>query len=211
MGTSSDAIYRAVLRAIGDESGGGQVLDFGAGTGGFTAELRALGAFSGIDAVDLVDFGAEKSAGVRWFFADLNAPLPSPDSTYDLICAVEVIEHLENPRFLAREWYRLLRPGGRMIFSTPNNESWRSLVSLMFRGHFSAFTGASYPAHISAVLRKDAERFLHEAGFADIGFSFTDSGGIPSAPTISWQRASFGLLRGLRYSDNFVCSARKPG
>ena len=33
--------------------------------------------------------------------------------------SAEVIEHLENPRGVAREWFRLLRPGGSVLLSTP--------------------------------------------------------------------------------------------
>ena len=209
-GTSSSAIYDAVVRDLKRLGAGGDVLDFGAGTGGFTHELRSLGSFSSIEAVDLLDFGVERLPGVHWFFSDLNMALPRPPECYDVIVAVEVVEHLENARALAREWFRLLRPNGRVIFSTPNNESWRSIVSLIARGHFGAFTGASYPAHITALLRLDTKRLLTEAGFADIEHSFTHSGGIPGRPTVSWQQASLGLLRGLRYSDNYVTTARKP-
>jgi hypothetical protein len=73
-----------------------------------------------------------------------------------------------------------------------------------------AFIGNTYPAHITALLRLDAQRLLNEAGFDEITHTFSDHGGVPRWPTVSWQQVSVGRLRGLRYSDNWICTARKP-
>lgn len=127
-----------------------------------------------------------------------------------MIVAAEVVEHLENPRSVAREWFRLLRPGGLAVLSTPNNESWRSVVSFVFRGSFVAFNDASYPAHITALVRSDLRRLLVEAGFDEPAFHFTDHGLVPRLTGLTWQRLSGTRLRGIRYSDNIICSASKP-
>jgi len=103
----------------------------------------------------------------------------------------------------------LLRPGGTVIFSTPNNESWRSLLALLFQGHFVAFGDSCYPAHITAILRKDIEHMLVEAGFSIPDFFFTDVGGIPKLPTLQWQKISGNFLKGLRYSDNLIAVSYK--
>ena len=208
-GISSEPIYAAVLGRLVADSASGDVLDFGAGAGQFARILLETRRFARIDAVDMVNYGGKKSNGVRWIFSDINARLPAEPESYDVVVSVEVIEHLENPRFVAREWFRLLRPNGRLIFSTPNNESWRSIVSFVVRGHFAAFTGASYPAHITALLQQDMIRILTEAGFRDISFSYTNDGGLPGKPAITWQQVSCGLLKGRRYSDNVVCAATK--
>jgi 2-polyprenyl-3-methyl-5-hydroxy-6-metoxy-1,4-benzoquinol methylase len=147
---------------------------------------------------------------IAWIAADLNEPLPYDGARFDVIVSAEVIEHLENPRFVARELFRLLRPGGTLLLTTPNNESWRSLLSLLVRSHHVAFGDGSYPAHITPLLRIDLKRILIEAGFAQPIFRYTNEGALPGYPTTSWQKISGGLLTGVRFSDNFLAFSRKP-
>ena len=187
----------------------GSVLDFGSGTGSLARRLLQSGRFASVAAADLMSKPSDLDA-VHWMRADLNEPLPTSNDAFDLVIAAEVIEHLENPRAMAREVFRLLRPGGTAIVSTPNNESWRSLISLLLRGHHVAFCNGSYPAHITALLRKDLERIFTEAGFENLQFRFSNHGGLPGKPTTSWQQASGGLLKGLRFSDNIIAICRKP-
>lgn len=49
--------------------------------------------------------------------------LPLPDASFDCILLSEVIEHLPNPRVSIREAVRVLRPGGRLLVTTPNYRS----------------------------------------------------------------------------------------
>ncbi len=208
-GISDDAIYAAVLREVRALGKRGDALDFGAGVGNLLRSLHALGEFASVTGADLMPRPPALAADVRWVQCDLNAQTPLADESVDLIVSSEVIEHLENPRAVAREWFRLLRPGGALVLSTPNTESWRSLAALVLRGHFVAFGETSYPAHITALVRKDIERLLHEAGFDAVRFTWSGVGGLPRLPSVSWQSVSGGLLRGMRFSDNLVASARK--
>lgn len=210
-GTSDAVIYDVVLTEIERSKRGGAILDFGAGTGTLAQALAATGQFERIVAIDLYDYGAVRGQGVQWVLSsDLNEPVPLADDSFDVLVAVEVIEHLENPREVAREWHRLLRPGGLLIATTPNVESWRSLLSLVVRGHFIAFTDRDYPAHITALTRADLCRSLCEAGFAEVRFFFTNQGAVPKMTSLTWQTISCKRLRGLRYSDNVGVVAAKP-
>jgi 2-polyprenyl-3-methyl-5-hydroxy-6-metoxy-1,4-benzoquinol methylase len=146
---------------------------------------------------------------VEWIQADLNVPLPCADASFDAIISTEVIEHLENPRAVFRELSRLLRPGGSLLLTTPNQESIRSIASLIARGHFVAFLDESYPAHLTALVRRDLERLCSETGFEPPRFSYTDDGAVPKWPTVSWQTISFGLLRGRLFSDNLLAVTRR--
>ena len=209
-GISDEPIYVAIEERLAHLEASGALLDFGAGTAQLTARLYAGGRFRSLAAADLFARPEDLPAEISWLQADLNDRLPMPDASIDVVVAAEVIEHLENPRAIAREFFRLLRPGGKVVLSTPNNESWRSLIALLVRGHFVAFGGTSYPAHITALVRQDLERVLCEAGFMGPTFSFTSVGGLPGAPSRTWQALSGNRLRGLRFSDNVVVTAEKP-
>jgi 2-polyprenyl-3-methyl-5-hydroxy-6-metoxy-1,4-benzoquinol methylase len=207
-GASSDRIHDAAFAEIVRDGLAGVALDFGAGRGEFASRLAATDRFDRVYAADLVRFG-DPPRDVQWIEADLNEPLPLPDDSCDLIAAIEVVEHLENIRAVSREWARLLRPGGSVVLTTPNNESLRAILSLVFRGNFIAFIGDSYPAHITALLRADLEHALAEAGLRTERFFYTDEGVIPRLTRVTWQTASGARLRGLRFSDNLGCVARR--
>lgn len=49
-----------------------------------------------------------------------NQPLPYPNATFDLVVAMEVIEHVPNPSPWLEEVFRVVKPGGRVFLTTPN-------------------------------------------------------------------------------------------
>lgn len=48
--------------------------------------------------------------------------LPFQDGTLDYVCAGELIEHLDNPHHFIKEAFRVLKKGGWLAVSTPNEE-----------------------------------------------------------------------------------------
>ncbi|MEM3658613.1 MAG: methyltransferase domain-containing protein [Candidatus Hadarchaeum sp.] len=208
-GTSSDVIYTLIARIIEKCSLSGRVLDFGAGKGLFTQWLHRCGRFNKVCAADLLPKPPDLPDNIEWWVGDLNHPTGFSAESFDVIVAAEIIEHLENPREVAREWFRLLCPGGILIMTTPNNESWRAIAALIFKGHFSLFLAESYPAHITALVRKDIERILLEAGFESPQFQFTDKGYCPIF-RCSWDKVIGPLAKGIRFSDNLAAISRKP-
>jgi 2-polyprenyl-3-methyl-5-hydroxy-6-metoxy-1,4-benzoquinol methylase len=70
------------------------------------------------------------------------------DSTYDLIIAGEIIEHLIDTDHFAVELHRVLKPGGFLILSTPNLASWYSRLRLL-RGRVPR----SFPGPSSTIAR----------------------------------------------------------
>ncbi|MGD9896404.1 MAG: class I SAM-dependent methyltransferase [Candidatus Methylacidiphilaceae bacterium] len=208
-GISAEPIYALIDKVIEARQLVGSVLDFGAGRGLYVERLVRSGRFDRVEAVDLLPKPEFLSDEILWRVGDLNCATDFPDGAFDLVLAAEVIEHLENPRAVAREWFRLLRPKGTLLVTTPNNESWRSLAALLVKGHFTFFLDESYPAHITALVRKDIERILSEAGFARPSFQYTNVGLLPVLHW-SWQRILGPFANGLRFSDNVLAIAQKP-
>lgn len=99
---------------------GARVLDVGCGTGANGPVLAARAAFTvGLDAsavpLGLGERGDARSARLR---GDATA-LPFPDASFDLVVALDVLEHLDDDAAGAREVRRVLRPGAAALFFVP--------------------------------------------------------------------------------------------
>lgn len=210
LGSSHQSIYQKAIELISKFAGSGQHLDFGSGKGELIRQIHSKIPQLRLTGIDLMERPANIPAGIQWVGADLNQDFKLQTNEFDSISAIEIIEHLENPRQVFRQLYQHLRKGGVLILSTPNNESWRSIVSYMMRGHFVAFTDSSYPAHITPLNRQDLMRSAQEAGFEFIQWDYIEKGCIPGLTSMSWQTVSFGVLQGLRYSDNLFIVLRRP-
>jgi 2-polyprenyl-3-methyl-5-hydroxy-6-metoxy-1,4-benzoquinol methylase len=206
-GVSSEPIRSLILRVLEREGAAGSLLDFGAGTGALLARLHARPQFDRLAGVDLFPRPAALPAAIEWRQQDLNDVVEVGGSFDTVICS-ETIEHLENPRHVFRSLRRLVRPGGLIVLTMPNQESIRAYAGLIVAGHFTHFLGACYPAHITALLRMDLARLCAEHGFSAPAFHFTDDGAIPKLASVHWQQISFGLLRGRWFSDNVCMVAR---
>jgi 2-polyprenyl-3-methyl-5-hydroxy-6-metoxy-1,4-benzoquinol methylase len=108
---------------------GASVLDYGCGPGFLIQRLlekgvRCYGTDSSDEAVQLVNKKFEDCE--NWVGAVTTKCLPSPfpDSSFDVVTCIETLEHLldESLHEIVDEIYRLLKPGGIALFTTPNNE-----------------------------------------------------------------------------------------
>ena len=78
--------------------------------------------------------------GVKVDIVNLNHErLPYADSSFDIITATEVVEHLEHYRETLREFHRVLRPGGICILSTPNILNLNSRLRFFWFGFWNLF------------------------------------------------------------------------
>jgi 2-polyprenyl-3-methyl-5-hydroxy-6-metoxy-1,4-benzoquinol methylase len=208
-GYASATVHNTVLDVLRSIQPDGPLLDFGAGVGNFAKELLRNFNLTRLVGADLLPRPDELPESIEWIQSDLNDSLLLREASFDVITAVEVIEHLENPRAVFRELRRLLRPDGILVLSTPNQESLRSYITLMLNGHFASFRSQNYPAHITALLSEDFVRICRETGFASPNFRYTNVGRIPMMTHYSWQQVSWGRLRGRLFSDNLVVCTKR--
>ena len=206
-GTSSEVLYHHATQSL--VSLEGPILDLGCGQGTLLRKLRAAGARELTGCDGFAHENGLSSDGIQFVQADLNERLPFAGESFAAVTAIEVIEHLENPRHFMREIARILKPGGTAIVSTPNNESLTSTLSLVVRGQFSAFADANYPAHITPVLRIDLLRIFNETGFDRTEVTWTNSGRMPKL-NVQWQGISRRLFRGRLFSDNYLVRGIRP-
>lgn len=199
-GTSRGEIKQLVLRIMEAYTVTGKILDFGAGTGELIKILTENSELE-LSAVDILDRPIDLPIGVTWHQQDLNEELSNLRGPFDAVICSEVIEHLENPRAVFRNIAAVLKPGGKLILTMPNQENIRSFLTLMFRGHFASFMGPEYPAHITALLRMDLLRICRETGFTDpVCYYYAEYGWMPITK-MTWQQFSFNLLKGRLFSD----------
>ena len=98
---------------------GETIMDAACGTGRYTVAIAERGA-----AVTGLDFSAEMLAVARrrmpateLHVADLTKPLPFPSLHFDAVLCAQALKHIPELGFTMREFARVLRPGGRVVFS----------------------------------------------------------------------------------------------
>lgn len=140
---STQDIYQAVYKQIATSNKNKtseklKLLDIGAGRGEL---IQLLSENLEIDA-QACDYHIDRFAleGVPILQVNLNQTgLPYEDQQFDIITCSEVIEHLENYRALIRETYRVLKPGGLLVLTTPNVLNLKSRVRYFISGFANLF------------------------------------------------------------------------
>jgi SAM-dependent methyltransferase len=112
-----------------------RVLDLAAGRGELSERLVARGH----DVVAVERYLEQFRANVPLIDADLNQRWPFEDASFDITMAVEILEHLENPRGFFRELARILKPRGVAVVSTPNITSAMSRAMFVTAGQWDLF------------------------------------------------------------------------
>ena len=183
---------------------GGSIVDVGCGAGDLYPRVRDRFEYIGVDVVRYAGFPEE----ARFCRFDLDrGTIPLAEKSADVVVAVEVIEHLENPRDFARQLVRLVKPGGWVLITTPNQLSALSLLTLIVRKRFQAFQDVHYPTHLTALLEVDLKRIATECGLEETKIEYSLEGRMPGMPYHYPRSLSRWFPRAL--SENVLLIGRK--
>jgi SAM-dependent methyltransferase len=154
-------------RAISRHLGGGRdrtAVDLGCGYHATLLRAVAPQLQSGVG-VDLkISPEARSTPNLTFIESSIESAWPSlPDSSFDLVLFISVLEHLPEPLSALRECRRILKPEGQMLLNVP---TWRGKVFL----EFSAFRLGTSPAcemddHRMYYDKRDLWPLLVRAGF----------------------------------------------
>lgn len=132
---------------------GGAVLDIGCSEGSFLMEFHRRGwRTCGIEPSAYAQYGRQVyGLDIRQATLETEPLIPY---SFDLVCALRVLEHIHDPRLFLTQVKRLLRPEGKLYLEVPN--AWKP------RHHPAEFLGAQ---HLRLFTRDSLVRFLHQEGW----------------------------------------------
>ena len=121
---------------------GEKVLDLASGNsivGSFWASQYG----ADVTALDLSETALKdaRRRGVKTIVGSVEDKLPFKSATFDTVFWGDNIEHVFAPESILKEIYRVLKKGGRVILSTPNQSYWRYRLYMFVRGELPRTEG----------------------------------------------------------------------
>jgi len=153
-------------------------LDIGSGAGSLIKLLKSKFQIKSF-ACDYTD-SLMKEKDVEVAIANLNyEKLPYQNNTFDIVTCTEVVEHLEHYRETIQEAYRVLKPSGTLVISTPNILNLKSRMRFLIFGFFNLFGPLHFReselhttgGHITPIGLFYLNHSLIDAGFNEITVS----------------------------------------
>jgi len=164
---------------------GARVVDVGAGEGFFS---KMMGDYMQAQGQPLRDHLAAcdlfpslfRYRGISCDPIGSDGRLPYDDASFDVVCSLEVIEHIEDQFAFVRELYRVLKPGGVAIISTPNVLNINSRLRYLYSGFGVLFDplllSSTDPVHTSGHIHPVTYYYLayqlHRAGFTAVSVEY---------------------------------------
>jgi len=146
------------------------ILDIGCFDGIFLSLVKNQdNDFYGLDASDwAIEHMQKKEIKIQKFFFDGKTKLPFEKDFFDIVIAGEIIEHIFDTDFFLEEISRVLKPGGRLLISTPNIASLGRRLLLLFGANPITEVSpneANSVGHIRYFTRETLKNILAKHGF----------------------------------------------
>jgi 2-polyprenyl-6-hydroxyphenyl methylase/3-demethylubiquinone-9 3-methyltransferase len=150
------------------------IVDIGCGNGYATSLLAGLGhSVIGVDASPSgIEIARAAYPGVRFEVCSVydEALDETAGGPAECVVSLEVVEHLFHPKRLFEQSYRLLRPGGRLIVSTPYHGYLKNLALSFVNGWDRHFSVEWDGGHIKFFSKTTLARMARGAGFGRTRF-----------------------------------------
>ena len=121
---SDNPIHQRLYKAyvLAEQYVGGKLLEVGCGEGrGINVLKDKVDSYHAIDKIkNVVDKLKEKYPEVHFVHANIPPFEGVKDNFYDVVISFQVIEHIKKDRLFLEEIYRVLKPGGMALLTTPN-------------------------------------------------------------------------------------------
>lgn len=152
-------IEREVFAPEGEGRRTGLFLDIGCATGKLLEHARGRGwREQGVEVCRPSVEYARTKRNIRIFLGTLEQAA-FPAETFSVIHGSHVIEHVPSPRAFIREIYRILRPGGYALLTTPNVDGWQA-------GFFRQRWRSAIADHLYLFSKRCLRKFFKNEGFA---------------------------------------------
>ncbi len=112
-------LITSLLQTYYPRDGRLHILDIGCGTGAMLDELAPFGPVVGADfSPEALQFCVTRGVGANLARADVRR-LPFADASFDVVTAMDIVEHIDDDKAASCEIFRVLRPGGRLLVTVP--------------------------------------------------------------------------------------------
>jgi ubiquinone/menaquinone biosynthesis C-methylase UbiE len=112
-------LITSLLEGAYGRDAGLNILDIGCGTGAMLDELAPFGDVTGADfAPEALAFCRQRGDHYPLTRADVRR-LPFADDSFDVVTAMDIIEHIDDDKAASSEILRVLKPGGRLFVTVP--------------------------------------------------------------------------------------------
>ncbi len=141
-----------------------KILDLGSGNGALPAQILDAGFH-----VSSTSWNGKCKVGKSIYEINLDNGFTLEDAggkQFDVITAIDIIEHVENPWAFLRSCENAIKDNGLILVSTPNLECARARLDWLIRGYSSDFSPhqIEYNRHISPIWRPGFLAMTAQAG-----------------------------------------------